>query len=252
MRSRIPPSVVREGGEFGLERRPESLTSVVFDAIREAIISKTLPPGSRVTEASLAERLNVSKTPVREALLKLREVGLIEPDGRRGGRIVRPSRDSIRYAYEVREALEVFAARTAARHSENDWSKQISEFAERCLAAAEAGDLDGFRQWDEAFHASVADATGNPRLIELIDDVFAVILTLRGRDVPATHFTRDCARAHVRIAQEISAGDAAAAASAMERHVVAVRDSVLSAFADETSDDAPPRTGARRLALDAG
>lgn len=232
MSSRIQRSEDAAQDALTLHRRPESLTTVVFDAIRDAIITKTLPPGSRVTEASLAERLSVSKTPVREALLKLREVGLIEPDGRRGGRIVRPSRDSIQHAYDVRQALEVFAARSVAQRSGDRGDDRIAESADRCLAAAEADDLEGFRTWDEAFHQAVADATGNPRLVALIDDVLAVILTLRGRDVPPTDFTTECARAHVRIAQEIAKGDAAAAGSAMERHVVQVRDTVLAAFAE--------------------
>ncbi len=60
--------------------KPESLADVVYSAIREAIVSKQLLPGERVTEAGLATRLHVSKTPVREAMLRLQEVGLIEAD----------------------------------------------------------------------------------------------------------------------------------------------------------------------------
>src|ERR1700716_2927871 len=100
--------------ELALHTRPESLSEVVYETIRDAIVNRTIPPGVRVTEAGLAKQLNVSKTPVREALLRLREIGLIEPSGVRGGRIILPSPTSIRQAYEVRLALETFAAEAAA------------------------------------------------------------------------------------------------------------------------------------------
>lgn len=70
--------------ELVLPHKPESLADVVYETIREAIINRVIPPGSRLTEAALADQLNVSKTPVREALLKLRQIGLVEPSGRRG------------------------------------------------------------------------------------------------------------------------------------------------------------------------
>ena len=79
-----------------IEARPESLADMVYDAIRRLVMDKTLPPGSRVSENALAERLGVSKTPVREAMLRLRQIGVIQSDGVRGGRVARPSRTAIR------------------------------------------------------------------------------------------------------------------------------------------------------------
>src|SRR5207249_1759968 len=80
----VPPSaVVPEGPEapLFLEVRPDSLTDAVYEAIRRGIIDRRLAPGSPVTEAALAEQLGVSKTPVREALLRLKDIGVIEPNG---------------------------------------------------------------------------------------------------------------------------------------------------------------------------
>ena len=124
------------GATVVLESKPESLTDVVYEAIRDAIINRVLGPGSRVTEAGLAAQLGVSKTPVREALLKLRQVGLIEPVGRRGGRIALPSRTSIRHAYETREALESHAARLAAERGASADLESIS-LAARLASAPE-------------------------------------------------------------------------------------------------------------------
>src|SRR5256886_15482523 len=97
-----------------LTEKPESLTQIVYQTLRDAIISKRLPPGERVSEASLARQLRVSKTPVREALLRLQAIGLVEAAGGRGGRIVRPSADLLRPTSEARGPPESLAPRLAA------------------------------------------------------------------------------------------------------------------------------------------
>lgn len=78
-----------------LASRPANLTDLVLDALRQSIVDQTLAPGQQVSEASLAKSLQVSKTPVREALLRLRHIGLVEPASR-GLRVVRPSAGTIR------------------------------------------------------------------------------------------------------------------------------------------------------------
>jgi GntR family transcriptional regulator, rspAB operon transcriptional repressor len=220
--------------ELVLEHKPESLTDVVYETIREAIINRVIPPGARLTEAALAEQLNVSKTPVREALLKLRQIGLVEPTGRRGGRVTLPSRSSIEHAYETRRGLESFAAGIVAERGSTADIKVIRDAATRCLAAAEAGDFAGFRHWDIQFHEKIGEATGNPRLCELLNDSFAVVMALRRRDVPRAEGSVVCARAHVRIAKAIARRDTGAAGKAMSDHVRQVEGYVLASLDEES------------------
>jgi DNA-binding GntR family transcriptional regulator len=217
-----------------LEHKPDSLTDVVYETIRDAIINRVIAPGSRLTEAALAEQLNVSKTPVREALLKLRQVGLVESSGRRGGRVTLPSRSSIQHAYEARRALESFAAEIVAERGSDADIKLIRDAAKRCLAAAEAGDLAGFRHWDLAFHEQIGEATANPRLCELVNDLFALVMALRRRDVPQAEGSVACARAHVRIARAIARRDPDAARQAMRDHVHQVEGYVLASLDEES------------------
>jgi DNA-binding GntR family transcriptional regulator len=94
--------------------RPETLSERVYEAIREAIVSRRLVPGERVTETAVAAQLSVSKTPVREALLRLEHVGLVITETCRGVSVVRASPSIIREAFEYRLALEVEACRLAA------------------------------------------------------------------------------------------------------------------------------------------
>jgi DNA-binding GntR family transcriptional regulator len=223
-----------------LEHRPESLTDAVYEAIRDAIINKSIAPGSRVTEAALAEQLNVSKTPVREALLKLRQIGLVESSGRRGGRVTLPSRGSIQHAYEARRVLESAAAELVAERGSDADIGQISDAAKRCLAAAEAGDFAGFLRWDTSFHEQIADATGNPRLCELANDSLALVMALRRRDVPSAGDSVACARAHVGIAGALTARDPDRARQAMSDHVRQVEGYVLASLDEDALAPSAP------------
>lgn len=223
-----------------LEHRPESLTDAVYETIRDAIINKSIAPGSRVTEAALAEQLNVSKTPVREALLKLRQIGLVEASGRRGGRVTLPSRSSIQHAYEARRVLESAAAELVAERGSDADIGLISDAAKRCLAAAESGDFVGFRRWDTSFHEQIAEATGNPRLCELTNDSLSLVMALRRRDVPSAGDSVHCARAHMVIADALTGRDSDRARQAMSDHVRQVEGYVLASLAEDTLAPSTP------------
>jgi GntR family transcriptional regulator, rspAB operon transcriptional repressor len=206
------------------ELQPDNLSMRVFESIQAAIKDKSLPPGRRVTEADLAAQLNVSKTPVREAFIKLRQIGLLEPDGRRAWRVIKLSRRTIDDACDVREALEVSAARAAAERATLEQRAAITDAAERSLAAALAGDKDTFRVYDDRFHRGVAEASENVRLKGLIDDTLLLIATLRLRDLPHRQASIECGQAHVAIAATIANGSVNAAGEAMRMHVEQVKE----------------------------
>ncbi|MFB2599970.1 GntR family transcriptional regulator [Herbiconiux sp. P17] len=210
--------------------RPASVTEMVQDAIREAIITRSLQPGDRVTEAGLARQLDVSKTPVREALLKLECAGLIESDGGRGGRVVQPSPGSIRSAFEVRTALETQAARLLAERGDRELVAASRKSATLCLEAAEHDDLGAFRDHDRRFHLGLAAATGNPLLERLIHDAFDLTWTLRNREVPMMDDSLLCARQHVLAIDAIEAGEADEAQTQMRAHIQTVLDLVITEF----------------------
>jgi DNA-binding GntR family transcriptional regulator len=210
----------------------DNLTDRVFEQIRLAITTKVFPPGARLTEARLAEDLNVSKTPVREAFVRLREIGLIEPDSRRGGRVVQPSGAIVAAMYEVREALEVHAALLAAERADPAAKAIIEDAAARSLAGARADDRDAFGTADIAFHEAVAASTNNDRLQVLVRNSLDLIASVRQRDFEHIEASRACAEAHVAVADAISRGDGPAATEHMRAHVRKVRDMVLAHIPD--------------------
>lgn len=232
-----------------LAAKPESLTQIVYDTIRDAIVSKVLPPGHRVSEAGLARQLQVSKTPVREALLRLHAIGLVEEvDGSRGVRIVRASRESIQHACEVRAALEALAARLAASRATTAQCAHLVEVAGLSLARAREDDVDGFRSHDQEFHDALTAATCNPYLVGLIGNAYTLADALRQRDVPSARDSVECAIQHVAIAEAVARGDGDAAAAATSAHVEKVEQLVMAAFlrATPAARQVPqvPQTGA--------
>jgi DNA-binding GntR family transcriptional regulator len=213
-----------------ISARPEKLTEMVFSEIREAIVSRRLAPGDQLSEASVAAQLRVSKTPVREALLKLEYVGLIESGPWRGLRVVMPSGDAIRSAYEVRTAVEAQAVRILAERAEEEDLRRIQTAADECFRAAESYDREGFRDGDRRFHLGMADAIENPLLTRLIHDAFDLTWTLRRRDVPDPDASLECAAQHLTVIEGILAGDPDLAEKAIRDHLRKVQGLVLAAY----------------------
>lgn len=233
---------LREGPYYGrdgidgavvLKQRPESLTYSVYEAIKEAIIDGRLPAKTRVTEAGLAKQLGVSKTPVREVILRLKEIGLIEADGPKIGRIVSPSFTRMRDAYEVREALEATSSRAAAERGDRTLLVAAKQKADATLAAVNVGDMTGYQLADQEFHSIIAKASGNERLERLVGDANVLVTVLRQRDTPEMGASLSCAYSHVSIAEALLLGRAEDAFQLMAEHVREVRDAVLAPFASE-------------------
>ncbi|MCW2783085.1 MAG: hypothetical protein JWR35_3534 [Marmoricola sp.] len=208
---------------------PSSRTDLVFDKIKEAIVDKTLAPGSRVTAAALAVQLNVSRTPVRDVLLRLKHIGLVVPSGD-GLRVIEPSRTAIRDAYELRAGIERSAAFYAAQRVSTPDIAALLSAAEQALRAAVEGDGPGFRQWDHEFHATVARAAGNPMTEAAVADALLLTSVLRERDLSPSEGTVGCAQEHIEIAQAISDGKSDLAASAMDAHIQHVAAVVVASF----------------------
>lgn len=219
-----------------LQIERQSIAQVVYDAIQAAIVNKTLAPGSPISEVQLARDLNVSKTPVREALLRLREVHLVEADANRRLRVITPSLDTITSAYEARRALEAGTAGLAASRATSDEIAALKEAADRSLRAAKARDAEQFRHWDRRFHSAVADASASPHLTLLAKNSLVLTDALRARDVPVAGDSVACSQEHVAIAAAIAKGDEDGARRLAVEHVDHVSRNVLAAFAQEQQE----------------
>lgn len=221
--------------QLGIEpivAKPERLTTIAYERIKDAIVRQSVAPGTRMTEAALADALGVSKTPVREALQRLASIGLVEFTGPKTCRVVTPSDRRIRDAYDLRAALEAGVVRLAAERATDEESAELAQIALESLEEAEAGNYDGFREHDGRFHAHLAEVARHERLAALAADAATLTRALRDRDAPAPGHAVDCGRYHVQIADAVGRHDSDAAAAALLAHIHLVRESVLRARAE--------------------
>lgn len=197
----------------------ETATQRATDALRTLIFSGELPPGSDHLEAELAERLGLSRTPVREALTKLEGQGLVSIRPRRGARIVGLSPEDMDDIYVVLTALEAAAAgRAAERNLSEDELAPLQKAIDAMDDALERQDLVAWAAADDAFHGALVAASGNARIEEAAqlyaDQVRrARMITLRLRPFP-TRSNND----HRAVLAAIKAGDPRAASGLHERH----------------------------------
>lgn len=195
-----------------------SLTDEAYRHIRTAIIEGRIRPNVRLVAADLAKQLDISRTPIREALQMLANDGLVAATGR-GFIVHEHSADEIRHIYEVRAALEGMAARLAADRGSRDQVQPVCDLGRRGqLTAASPRDL--VIRTNDAFHAALLAAAGN--------DLLAMI----NRRTSRHFFNHNVARlytpdeitaaleGHARIVDALEAGDPEAAARAAREHVV--------------------------------
>lgn len=224
--------------EFKVERlsAPNSLTDRVCEALMQLIRGKELPPGSRLpSEMSMADRFGVSRTVIREAVSRLKSEGLVE--SRQGsGVFVREentqapfridpgiveSIPSILQVVELRITLEGEAAALAAMRRTDDQLEAIAQSLE-AIAQEEKSGGDGVVA-DIAFHRSIAEATGNPHFLALIEFLFTFLKTAtqvtRSYESTKKALSQEVKKEHAAILKAIAGRDAEAARQAARRHM---------------------------------
>jgi DNA-binding GntR family transcriptional regulator len=192
--------------------RPAAATSGLVDhayqLIRQRILDNEYPAGYRALEREFAEDLNLSRTPVREALLKLQGEGLLELIPRHGARVLPVSAVDMQEIYDVLTALESMAGEILTRRKPTRAEmKPLSEASRAMAAALENDDLDAWARADENFHRQLLELAGNSVLIQTVQQLWdrshrARMVTLRMRPLPV-HSTRE----HNAIVEAICAGD---------------------------------------------
>lgn len=190
-----------------------------YRELRRRILDNALPAGTSLLEEEAALMLGLSRTPVREAMVRLAEEGLVEIRPRHGMRVKPISADDMREIYEVLAALEPKAAGLAARRGLAPAELAVLEEAVTAMdEALGRGDLAAWAEADEQFHLGLVRASGNRRLAATVgsfwDQAHRVrMATLRFRPLP-TASNAD----HRAVVAAIRAGDAAAAEAMHRRH----------------------------------
>ena len=191
-------------------RRPRSLAETAYDAIEQMIISRRLAPGAMVSEGELGAELGLGRTPVREALARLKTIGFVEVHPRRGVLVTQV--DIIKHLelLEVRRPLDETVARCViARGTEEDMARLLDRVT-GLRNAAQARDREAYFQHKRALHEGLVGAAYNPTLTGTMTPLHAQSRRFWYTYEPTASFV-DCAGIHADILSGLAARDEAAA-----------------------------------------
>lgn len=209
-------------------------TEQVLGAVLADIDAGRLNPGDVVDEAALIARHDVSRTPVREAMIQLEATGLIRRLPRKGAVLFKPTVEEFLAILEVHARLEGQAAGLAARRITDSWRTELERAVRACeVHAQDKGDGDpaGYYQLNLRFHEVVAMAAANPVLVEMIKTNARKLMAYYRARYRYPGSIATSAREHREIAGLIVAHDSAAAEAAMSAHVQFDRVTVMDLLA---------------------
>lgn len=147
------------------------LRDVVFNTLRQAILTGEMKPGERLMEIHLANKLGVSRTPIREAIRKLELEGLVIMIPRRGAEVAQITWKNLKDVLEVRRALDVLAIEMACERMEKEELAQLYKACETFKEATATNDARVIAQADVAFHDIIVESTRNNRLMQLVNNL---------------------------------------------------------------------------------
>jgi DNA-binding GntR family transcriptional regulator len=201
-----------------------------YVSLRRSILAGEFEFGSRLGEVDLADALDISRTPVREALRRLSSEGIVEVSPHRGARVPEWTPTDLDDVYELRSLLESYGAARAAERIRADQLEYLDSMCtemERLAATGPDRDLDRLADVNAEFHAAILDAAGNYRLVSLMAAVVQVPLVLRTFHRYSEEALARSQNHHRELAAALGAGDSEWAASIMRSHILAARRTLL-------------------------
>lgn len=206
------------------------LREVVFETIREAIISGYLRPGERLMEVQLAEEMGVSRTPVREAIRKLELEGFLVMMPRKGAYVAGISMKDIADVFEIRASMESLAAGLAAERITEEELENLKQILVSVAESADHNDLDGIVHTDTDFHDIIYKASRNDRLIQIINNLMEQIQRFRATSLAFPGRMKVTVEEHRKLVEAIANRDVSLAKALAQEHVENAENSMLEAL----------------------
>ena len=223
---------------------PRSLERGVYERLRDEILKGIIPPAEPLIEAQLAAELGVSKTPVREALIRLQRDGLVEIRPYKGARVRRPSFEDVLQAVEVRMWVEIEVARALAAVPEQALIERLEQNMTDTQEALDADDYDEFVRTVSEFSQILLEAHGNQYAMQVVESLRNILALIGSAFRRAPGRKQASIDEHRAIAAGIAAGDPDAAEEATRIHLESIKRGALEALsaanppADATAVDA--------------
>jgi len=221
--------------------RHTPLGDQVYHLLWQRIVSHQLRPGDKLSDLHLSRTLGVSRTPIREALRRLVQDGIVRAENRRGFFVATFSSQDVREIYDLRTALEVLAVRLALPHLQDDALDAAQRALDEASQRIASGDERGHEQFltiDRQFHQLIVDSAQNRRLSAMLASLQAQLSIFQIYGVHFRELLDQSIRHHQTILRACKDRDRVAAEQAMEAHIQDVKAFVLIEFADQAGNDA--------------
>lgn len=212
-----PETWLKEAGV----RRDQPLSPQVYALLRRVIVEGRLKPGTALKEPALAAHLKVSRTPVREAFLRLQQDGLLDLRPQSGTFVAPIDRARVEEGMIVREALEIRTAAIAARKISESELEALKQETDRMADAACRGDHRAFIEADDRFHRTLVDASAFLHIGIIIDQVNAQLDRIRYLSADVPERPEASVNEHHRVINRLAARDADGSAEAAGAHLTA-------------------------------
>lgn len=212
-----------------------SLTDKAHRQIKEWIVRYHLKPGVRLHVSDLAHVLHMSQTPVREALSMLEKEHLIEREPQKGFRVSVLNMQAVEDLYDLRIALEVLAARQAARRMSVSDRNRIARLLAEVGRSVKKGNKQRMLELEQDFHVIILDASGNKPLADMGRAILDRIWIIQNVNLLTTDHLSEAHPQHLNVFEAIKNGDSQKAAMLMSRHLTFAKAFVLSRL--RSSDD---------------
>ncbi len=195
------------------------LRDVVFNTLRQAILRGELKPGERLMEIQLANKLGVSRTPIREAIRKLELEGLVLMIPRKGAEVAEITEKNLRDVLEVREALEILAVQLACDRMTKEQIVELRVAAKEFEDVLKSDDITMIAEADVKFHDIVYDATCNQRLVQLLNNLREQMYRYRVEYLKKSEVRSKVAAEHQDLIHFIESKDGDAASKNICEHI---------------------------------
>ena len=210
-----------------------SLADRVYSALEDAIMTGQIRLGGRLLESTIADKLSISRAPLREAFRRLHFEGLAETIPRRGTYVVKPSRQDVVDLLQVREEIECLAARLAAERISAVALDHLAAGLDRIGKLIARNRKDGYPHHDIDFHQTVSRASGNGKVLQIMKGMYSQLRLVRLISGARTDRAPAAYREHLAIFEALRARKPAAAEEKMRRHLKLSAASILNTLQDK-------------------
>ncbi len=211
------------------------LRDVVFNTLRDAILKGELKPGERLMEKQLAERMGVSRTPIREAIRKLELEGLVSMVPRKGAEVARITEKDITDVLEIRASLEALAVKLACKKMTPDDLEVLNTSLKEFSAVVEKNQVDKIIQKDVEFHDVIYQSTRNDKLIHILSNLREQIYRYRVEYIRNLTSYKNIVKEHKKIVQYIEEKNTKLAEQAAVEHIENQEKAVIEFIKQNTS-----------------